>query len=209
MIGFNVYTQQQVNDTLIRALQTMYVISKRIETGFIYYNPLLYASVKDLQYDIYTLYKTIAWKMQFIDFSEENDSFNQLIGSLINKIDQYGVWGDFGNNPINPHYQNGGNPTINVVRQAPFPIDYIPYSEFDPATEQPNGGRYIYYQPLWDGYRPVLSFVSPQETALRFGIDYALVPGGGIQLLLTGNYPYIFDDGDGGQAVRATSYIPI
>ena len=156
MIGYNVYTEQQVNSTLVRALQTMYVISRRIETGYIYYNPLLYASTKDLQYDIYILYKAISSELKFIDFDQENDTFNQLVGALINKISYYDVFGDFGNNPYNNNYQNGNIPTIIVNSSLPVPIDPIPYSEFDPATEQPDGGRYIYYNNAWKGFRPVL-----------------------------------------------------
>jgi len=108
-------------------------------------------------------------------------------------------------NVIDPNYQppNGNIVVINPASYEP-PIPYIPYTDFDPVTQQPDLGRYIYYQPNWKGLNPVLSLISPSETALTLGVDYVLLPQGGISLLSTSTVlPFIYP----GQAIRATSYV--
>lgn len=112
-------------------------------------------------------------------------------------------------NTIDPNYQpNTGTIIISNPNTYLNPIPNIPYSAFDPITQQPDTGRYIYYNSAWKGINPVLSLTSPVETALNLGVDYILIPTGGIQLLATGAGGAIpgglIYDGD---SLRATSYV--
>lgn len=63
-----------------------------------------------------------------------------------------------------------------------------------------NGGRSIYYQPLWVGVKPALQ--TPGVVMLTYPNDYSLVPSGGFALSPTGNLPYIYDGG----FIRAQSF---
>lgn len=93
---------------------------------------------------------------------------------------------------------------IEIINPAGYtaPIPEIPWSDFDAATEV-DGGRYIYYNSNWAGLNPVLSLISPGETALTLGVDYTLISEGGISLLPGGNLPFVYD----GQFLRAVSYV--
>ena len=111
--------------------------------------------------------------------------------------------GTYAGGAIDPNAQNPGT-IIEIVTPANFtPWLDVPYSDFDVATQQPDGGRYIFNYAPWKGLNPSLALISPAETALQYGIDYILVGAGGIQLLNTSTVlPYIYD----GMVIRATSY---
>lgn len=107
--------------------------------------------------------------------------------------------------PLNPYAQIP-NTVIQVVNPgiSQPPVPEIPYEWFDPATQQEDGGRYIYYKAAWKGLNPVLSFISPADIALSEGTDYTLIFSGGISLLPGGNKPFIYPL----EKLRAVSYAP-
>lgn len=115
--------------------------------------------------------------------------------------------GTYAGGTIDPNAQNPGI-IIDVINPASYipPIPSIAWSDFDPTTQNPDGNRYIYYNTAWKGANPVLSLISPVETALTLDVDYTLISTGGIQLIvdLSGaGSPGIAD----GMFLRATSYV--
>lgn len=139
----------------------------------------------------------LQWQLNAGDYTSDNTL--AVYDCLLNKI-------GFDTNvaTIDPNYQPN-NGTIVIVNPASYiaPIPYIPYTSFDPITQQGDGSRYILYEPTWVGLNPVLSLTGPGETALNVGIDYSLIPSGGISLLPTSQVlPFIFP----GQSIRAVSY---
>lgn len=137
------------------------------------------------------------FSLEIQDYSSDAsvDIYNQLleIGS---------TW--FGGIAFNPNAQNPIIEIINVL-STPSPRAKIEWSEFDSATQDPDGNRYILYQPTWKGFNPLLTLDSPAQTALTLGEDYQLLTDGGIQILvdLSGaGSPGIAD----GQRLRADSY---
>lgn len=140
----------------------------------------------------------LQWQLDLGDYT--SDTTIAIYDCLLNKI---GFDTDIA--AIDPNFQpNDG--IIVVVNPASYiePRPSIPYSEFDPITQQPDGGRYIYYQPEWITANPVLSITSPVESALNVGIDYTLISTGGISLIpgvaIPGGLIYP------GDTLRATSY---
>ena len=124
--------------------------------------------------------------------------------SLYDKLNRY-IGFDTNINSLDPNAQIPGT-IIEIINPAGYiaPIPSIPWSSFDAATQQPDGGRYIYYNTNWAGYNPILSLISPAETALTLGVDYTLISTGGIQLLNTSTVlPYIYD----GQSLRSVGYV--
>jgi len=126
--------------------------------------------------------------------------------SLYDKLNQY-IGFDTTVNSLDPNAQIP-NTVIEIINPAGYitPIPSISWSAFDPLTQNADGNRYIYYNSNWAGYNPVLSLISPAETALTLGVDYTLIPTGGITLLndLSGNgTPGIAN----GQYLRATGYV--
>lgn len=120
--------------------------------------------------------------------------YNRLLGLI-------GI--DTTNNNLDPNFQNPAQ-VIQIILPASYisPID-VPWDMFDPATEQPDGGRSIYFNSDWKGLNPFLSLITPGEIALELGIDYTLVPSGGIALLSGSvNLPFIYE----GQVLRSVAY---
>lgn len=140
------------------------------------------------------------WTLEAEDFDSDGaiDIYNQLleIGS---------TW--FGGIAFDPNAQNPIIEVVNVLSQ-PAPIDPINWSDLDPATQDPNGNRDTYLNDQWAGWNPVLSLTSPAETALRLGIDYQLIPAGGIQFLVDFSGAGSLGISDG-QTLRASSYIKV
>jgi hypothetical protein len=103
---------------------------------------------------------------------------------------------------VDPNFQNPG---ITIIVDSPIggtaPMD-IPYTAFDSATQQGDGGRYIYYNDALAGLNPMIQVAAPGLTALFSGTDYEIIPSGGFQLLPNGNLPFIYP----GQIIRATGY---
>lgn len=125
-MAFNLYTQAQVNTTLSRAEIAMYLISQKIQNSFFYFNNPLYVTYKDLQYDIYILFRSITYNEPFVTFlanpSEFETGFYQIVGSLINKLKQVDFTGAFGGT-INPYFQSPTtviNVTTVVTAQGRF-----------------------------------------------------------------------------------------
>lgn len=106
-------------------------------------------------------------------------------------------------NSIDPNYQPPSGSIIITTPTQP-PID-ISWSDFDAATQNADGNRYIYYNANWKGLNPMLWLISPAGTALFLGVDYTLIVDGGIQLLTdlsAAGSPGIAY----GQELRATGY---
>ena len=85
---------------------------------------------------------------------------------------------------VDPDIQAPNGSNITIINPAGYisPISNIPWSSLDSSTQTSDGGRSIYYNPAWAGYNPILSLISPSETALTLGVDYTLINTGGIQL---------------------------
>ena len=124
------YTEAQVENAQLRAQVAMYEISQNIENGFYYLGNPVYQTYKALQYDIYCLFNTIGNEIGFVTFNPTPTtyeySFYELVGSMINKIKQFDVYGQFGGT-VNPNYQppsgdiivsGGFTPTIITKTQA-------------------------------------------------------------------------------------------
>lgn len=90
-----------------------------------------------------------------------------------------------GDIPFNPNAQLPGNTIIVVTNPATStpPIPRIPYDWFSPDTQQGDGGRIDLFLPQWKGLNPILEVTAPVSVALDLGIDYTLIPNGGISLL--------------------------
>jgi len=112
--------------------------------------------------------------------------------------------GNYAPGYISPYAQLPNTSIINVL-SSPAPVPYIAFSDFDPASQQADGGRTVYNNPNWINWNPVLSLISPAETALTLGIDYTLNSQGGITLLTSA----VFATGEiyDGQAIRSVSYV--
>ena len=163
------YTQAQVTNAQLRAQVAMYLISQQIENGFYYfYNPV-YQTYKALQYDIYTLFNVIGNENGFISYSPTPTSyemkFYDLVGSLINKIKQFDVYGAFGGSQ-NPNYQppagtviiinpgGGGIPApltftdLNLLFDGTNGQWYLPFTSiYAPVLVVSNG---VSFTPIWD-----------------------------------------------------------
>lgn len=197
-MAINLYTQSQVQIALQRASVALLLISQKIASQFMYLQPYLYNTYKDLQYDIYNLYTTVNDELPYQQFTATPNTYEQsyyaLVGAMIEKTKTVDVFGAY-DGASNINYQAPGT-TVNIVN----PIFWLPsqdiyYNEFDPTTQQSDGGRYIWYNGNIKGYNPVIYVNSPAATRLFAGTDYSLLPTGGIQLLPGGNFPYIYPGG--------------
>lgn len=106
-------------------------------------------------------------------------------------------------NSLDPNAQIPG--TVIVIVNPSGYIAPLDFGWADFSTDgSPDGGisRTTYYNTNWTGANPMLSLISPMETALIVGQDYSLIPTGGIILLPGGNLSSVQD----GQFLRAVSY---
>lgn len=105
-------------------------------------------------------------------------------------------------NTIDPNYQPpSGEIIITNPNTYLQPVDLV-FTDFDPASQQIDGGRITYLNPLWKGINPQMQISSPGLTSLYVALDYVLVPSGGFTLLISGNLPELYD----GQDIRVTGY---
>lgn len=142
------------------------------------------------------------WSMSVSDFSSDAsvDIYNQL-------LDIGSTW--FGGIHFDPNVQPPEQIIIINTLSTPEPIDFG-WDAFSVA-DSPDGGetRVIYSNTDWKGFDPVLSLISPQETAMELGVDYTLLVDGGIQILPTS--PVLPGIGNGagiveGQILRSSNY---
>lgn len=91
---------------------------------------------------------------------------------------------------VDPNYQPPSGNIVVVNPASYLSAVVLGFNDFDPASQQIDGGRTTYINPAWTGIDPIMSLASPGETFLRFGIDYTLLP--------TGGFTFISID-DGGQ----------
>lgn len=182
------------------------VISTNLNTASLKLANLTLANVNTLQSGgLYVDWKTIVQAQQAVDCVGRQYSLGDY-GSL-----QFlQAWscmnffiGNYAPGYISPNAQL---PSINIINVlvAPAPIPYISYNDFDPASQQSDGGRNVYKNANWINWNPVLSLISPSETALTVGTDYTINSQGGITLLGTSTVlPYIYPGG----AIRSVSYV--
>jgi|GEM_PF-3958581 hypothetical protein len=190
----NLYTQAQVQIALQRATVAMLLIDQKIASQFLYLNSPRYALYKNLQYDIFNLFSCVTSEFPYINFTAAPTTYSQsyyaLVGVMIEKTKTVDVFGAY-DGASNPNYQAPGT-VVNIVN----PIFYLPsqdvyYTDFDPASQLPDGGRTTYFNSLWKGRNPILSVNFPAWTRLYNGTDYSLVVNGGITLLSGGDFPEI------------------
>lgn len=186
MAVVNLYTQAQVQIALQRATVAMLLISQKIASGFLYLNQPRYLTYKNLQYDIYALFSTVNNELRFINFAVPTDTYEQsfmgLVGAMIEKTKTVDVYWAY-NGASDPNYQAPGT-TQYIVN----PVFYLPpmdvyWVNLDAGSQNPDGNRYVYNNPLIKGYNPVMWLVSPASTRLFSGTDYSVFPTGGFQIL--------------------------
>lgn len=186
-------TEQQYSDVVFTAMRANAALTQslRSKEALGCYPDWSLVSCQDLKIE------SGMWSLEIGDFTSEAsvDIYNQL-------LDIGSTWS--GGIAFDPNAQIPGI-IINVTNTnaLPFAGD-IPWINFDPGTEQPDNGRYIWYEPLIKGYFVQVSLLYPQETGLINGIDYVLLSGGGIQLLPPpgGNPGFIYP----GQYLRVTAF---
>lgn len=189
-------TQTQIQDTILSA---SYKNALLVQNNYNYTNAGNTAQKESL---IQWAWLNIAGLQFRFDLGDYTSSTTTTIYDRLNLF----IGFDTDINSIDPNAQIPGT-TIIIVNPSGFisPIDPITWSDFNPAYQTTDGNRARYDNTNWKGVNPVLSLTSPAETALRLGVDYTLVPSGGIILLndLSGSgSPGIAD----GQSLRATSY---
>lgn len=192
----NLYTQAQVQIALQRATVAMLLIDQKISAQFLNFNTYQYNLYKNLQYDIFNLFSCVTSEFPYINFTATQTTYGQsyfaLVGVMIEKTKTVDVFGAY-DGASNPNYQAPGT-VVNIVN----PIFYLPpqdiyFTDFDPGSQLPDGGRTVYFDTAWKGRNPVISLNSPAWTRLYNGTDYSLIPNGGISLLSGGNFPEIYD----------------
>lgn len=132
--------------------------------------------------------------------SNRQDYTSDLTLSLYKKV--LSLTGFVGTVPgYDPNAQSS-NITIIVQNPAGYLAwDDIYWENLSPTDGiDGNGGRSVYYQPLWVGVNPELQTTG--VVMLSYPTDYSLVPSGGFSLSPTGNLPYIYE----GSFIRASNF---
>lgn len=96
---------------------------------------------------------------------------------------------------VDPNYQPPGGQIVVINPSTYLSPVVLKFSDFDPASQQGDGGRTTYINSNWKGINPFMAFTSPALTGLEYGTDYTLLPNGGFTLLDTGNMPEIYSGG--------------
>lgn len=165
------YTEAQVENAQLRAQIAMYEISQNIENGFYYMYSPVYQTYKTLQYDIYILFNIIGNENQFVTYNSTPTtyeySFYELVGSMINKIKQFDVYGQFGGT-VNPNYQPPSGEIIIIGGFAPTIITKTQADLVDAG-----GGNWF------------LPFLDNSEVALPSGVIPVSVVVNGVSFTFT------------------------
>lgn len=133
----NIYTKPQVDNALLRAQVAMYLISKKIQDSFYYFNNPIYINYKDLQNDIYTLFIVLTYQEPFVTFDSTPTTFEgqyyNLVGSMINKTKQVDVFGVFGST-LNPNFQSTVSIVVDIVNNITASAIRIPFTSLTIVT---------------------------------------------------------------------------
>lgn len=121
MAVINLYTAAQVQNALLRGQVAILLISQRIQSQFLYFNPPQYNTFKDLQYDIYCLWAVCTQEFSYVDFVDVPDTYVyqyfELVGALIEKTKQVDVFGAYGG-ATNPNYVPPAGGTVVVINPS-------------------------------------------------------------------------------------------
>lgn len=182
----NIYTQDQVEDALLRGIVALLLISQKIQSQFLYfYSDGQYQTYKDLQYDIYCLYTTINNEQGFVEYNlsptvYELDFYN-LVGALIKKTKTVDVGGAYGG-AINPNYQS---PVITIIVEEGGFNPTPPYNKTQANLIEDGAGSGNWYLPFLDdsgnlppaGLVPVLVTTTAFDGSFTFTYNNSFSPG--------------------------------
>lgn len=142
------------------------------------------------------LKKQLTYKIEAEDFGEETDKLYQCLSDLVGSYSGSSI-------TVDP---NAGVDGITIIVEGgggdnrPYPL-IVNWSDFEPSDE-PNGGRNIFYNAEWKGWTPLP--LNWQNIELLPNIDYISLEDGGIELLANGKLPYLYE----GDHITAEVYTP-
>src|SRR4051812_12741976 len=103
------YTKQNIDDALIRAQIALYITSKTIEDEYLYLYNFRLRKYKELQYDIYILFRVLSSEQQFVSYSPVTSlwelAYYDMVSKLVKltkQVDTSGLFGTY----INPYFQS-------------------------------------------------------------------------------------------------------
>jgi len=172
----SVYSIPQIVEILARAERSLLIISERIRDNFLYlYNPE-YGYFKDLQYDIYTLFKTIG---QEINYTPYDSDFYPLVNVLISKCEMVDAYNSQ-YNTINPNYSNINDNIITITIITDFNTNYGEPVILNKNSFEIDGITYLNNN--WVGLNNFLIFYNEGGRYLTPNVDYIVLSSGGIEL---------------------------